>query len=479
MGPIASIMIASLLLGNMIYALEARETEIDFSQLRGVNFYDAVLTVKQNQNQTTVTDASLERSLNLISGYGYNVIRLNYYWEAYEVNPERFLDEAERVAYIAAKNDLYVIYTFSQWFTSSYFEKKASGFPWVLLNKYKFDGGELESKKFWDDFYNNTIYFKGLNVWDLQVDFMSKIINRVDSYDNVVGYEILNEPHVYDLSQFEKLGKYHTYIAVKLRNLTQKAILFDRATISYAGSIVDDRPYEFERLIAPMGVSNIVFAPHLYAVPYPDTWVERVIENKFERYREEWGGIQIFFGEWAATSEDDLKQFINEFKERGYGWAYFSWNGSDEDFKRLIDLNIKPTAHLFLLTKYLQEIFEPALDHTRNDRGTDHSAFDSLTVRPVVLLERESGNVLLTEISNNTTNSENYIVIILVQNMEGITQGLFLASGVINGHEDLRTRFVWIPESKDSYVVHAFVWSDLIKPVVLSPVRSAIVETTN
>jgi len=145
----------------------------------------------------------------------------------------------------------------------------------------------------------------------------------------------------------------------------------------------------------------------------------------------------------------------------------------------LIDLNIKPTAHLFLLTKYLQKIFELSLDHTRNDRGTDHSAFDSLTVRPVVLLERESGNVLLTEISNNTTNSENYIVLILVQNMEGITQGLFLASGVINGHEDLRTRFVWIPESKDSYVVHAFVWSDLIKPVVLSPVRSAIIETTN
>jgi len=47
MGPIASIMIASLLLGNMIHALEARETEIDFSQLRGVNFYDAVFDSKE------------------------------------------------------------------------------------------------------------------------------------------------------------------------------------------------------------------------------------------------------------------------------------------------------------------------------------------------------------------------------------------------------------------------------------------------
>lgn len=488
---IVFITVTLILLGKhqpTVRAEAADAADIDFGQLHGVNFSDRILTAKQNQNQNygSVTDTNLQRSLQLIKAYGFNVIRVNYYWEAYEVDPVRFLDEAELVASAASKNDLYVIYTFSQWYTSSYFEKKASGFPYFLLTKYVQDGGELESKNFWDDLYDNAINYNGSTAWDLQADFMSKVINRVDKYDNVIGYELLNEPHIYDNSQFEKLGKYHTYIAEKLRKITEKAILFDRATITYAGSTITERLYEFERLLAPSGITNIVFAPHLYSAPQQGSWAEKTV-GKFESLAQEWGNIPVFMGEWAADTKDDMRAFLGTFKEKKFGWTYFSWNSSSEDPKRLIDQNFKPTAYLVYLLDTYRDLLHNSPGMGDGDKKEDLPSLDSFIMSEPMILNKdnETGSevaigptVILNEISNISNRAHGYVVLVLVQDAEGITVDLFSAHGQLANKEQTKTRFVWVPETRGSYVINAFVWTNIQNPEALSPLKSTTVQIT-
>ena len=90
------------------------------------------------------------------------------------------------------------------------------------------------------------------------------VIDRVDGYDNVIGYEILNEPHLFNASQYDDLGRYHTYMAKGIREISDKKIFFDRETTR-----------DFQRLpsleykIVPQNVSGLVYTPHLYAAPYP------------------------------------------------------------------------------------------------------------------------------------------------------------------------------------------------------------------
>ena len=87
---------------------------------------------------------------------------------------------------------------------------------------------------------------------------MTAIINKVDRYDSVLGYEILNEPSVFNDSQYEKVGTYHTYLGEKLRLETDKTLFFQRASRSdfdYA------RNPDLEPLVVPSGVKNIVYTP--------------------------------------------------------------------------------------------------------------------------------------------------------------------------------------------------------------------------
>jgi len=273
-------------------------TDLNPSDLRGVNFMDPILTSKESGYKFKAPTDYVTKSLNMIKDYGFNNIRVPYYWEAYIADPDAFLQEAEFIAKTAEENELYVIFDFHHWFTSSYFARAHSGFPSFILEQYPVSGvHKVDAASFWEDFWNNSIDVNGEKVWDLQLEFMTAIINKVDRYDSVLGYEILNEPSVFDDSQYEKVGTYHTYMGEKLRLVTDKTVFFQRASRSdfdYA------RNPDLEPLVVPSGVNNIVYTPHLYTPPYPGSQGEKQIE-RFARYSAEWG-VPVYIGEFAAKT---------------------------------------------------------------------------------------------------------------------------------------------------------------------------------
>ncbi len=48
--------------------------------------------------------------------------------------------------------------------------------------------------------------------WAFQAEFLKKIVNAVDKHKITLGYEILNEPHIRSTDQWEKVGKYNSFM---------------------------------------------------------------------------------------------------------------------------------------------------------------------------------------------------------------------------------------------------------------------------
>lgn len=57
-----------------------------------------------------------------------------------------------------------------------------------------------------DYWYNRTVSDPaGVDGWTLQPSFLKKVAQTVDNYTRTLGYEILNEPQVYDKTQWRKI----------------------------------------------------------------------------------------------------------------------------------------------------------------------------------------------------------------------------------------------------------------------------------
>jgi hypothetical protein len=79
-------------------------------------------------------DNYYEDSFRLIHYTGMNLVRYLFYWEAYEKNPELFVQELQTVAKVADKYGIKVIYDNHQYQTSSWLDpKNGTGFPASLF----------------------------------------------------------------------------------------------------------------------------------------------------------------------------------------------------------------------------------------------------------------------------------------------------------------------------------------------------------
>ena len=88
--------------------------------INGVVMKGVFVSMKQNDNVSPLApDNYIEDSLKMISSAGLNHVRFVFYWEAYEKDPEAFMNEIKSVANVADKYGLKVIYDNHQWHTSS------------------------------------------------------------------------------------------------------------------------------------------------------------------------------------------------------------------------------------------------------------------------------------------------------------------------------------------------------------------------
>ena len=301
-------------------------SSIPMDQFKGAVFRDPVLGTMENGGDVDARWNSIDESMKYIRLNGMNLIRVPFYWESYVHDPAAFLDAVEVIAKTAEDHDICVIFANFHWYTTSYWKLEiignsdGRGFPSFVVKNFqpKNDDYDSTAAPFWNAFLTNSIVIDGKSVWDVQASFLSKIISQVDNYGSVAGYEILNEPHLFDSSQYEKLGNYHTYMAKKIRESTDKKILFDRETA---------RGFQREPLseykIVPREVSGLVYSPHLYSVPVPGSNAEKQLSN-FYQWADEWD-VEILIGEWAAETQIDTELFLNGFIDRDFGWTYYAW----------------------------------------------------------------------------------------------------------------------------------------------------------
>lgn len=299
--------------------------EIPVKNLRGVVFIDRILG-RDESGGVADADGYVAESMKYIRLNGFNAIRVPYYWESYVYNPTQFMNEIELIVQQAEANDICVILDNHHFYTSSFWNLEVDGksdgrgFPsFVVKNFPKKNNDYIDTAgPFWNAFLSNSYSINGVKVWDVQFDFFSKIINKVDKYDSVAGYEILNEPHLFESSHYDKLGNYHTYMAKKIRSISDKKIFFDRETTRGF-----QRQPSLEPRIFPDGVSGIVYAPHLYSVPTPGSQGDLQIDNI--RSWANQGHSEVLMGEWGADSQSDAVTFMKAFKANNFGWTAHSW----------------------------------------------------------------------------------------------------------------------------------------------------------
>jgi aryl-phospho-beta-D-glucosidase BglC (GH1 family) len=363
LGLSAIVMLCSVIFssGYASDAAAASCSQISVTQLRGAVFMDPVLSKREAGGMFNAPNNYVGESMRHLNLHGLNVVRVPFYWESFHNNPSAFLNELEVVARAAQANDICVIFDNHHWYTSSHWDIEIAGksdgrgFPSFAVKSFPTRNNDYEATAgpFWKAFLSNDISVGGKKIWEVQADFFAKVVNRVDRFESVIGYEILNEPHLFSKDQYDDLGNYHTYMAKKIRGITDKMIFFDRET---ARGFPRDAASEHK--IVPTGVPNIVYGPHLYSVPFSGSNAEKQIAN-FREWAREWG-VKVLIGEFSADTQQETDLYLREFKENSFGWTYYAWKptASRGSGSSLYDTNsTPPTDALKQLVESLDKIY--------------------------------------------------------------------------------------------------------------------------
>jgi hypothetical protein len=298
----------------------------------------------------------LEDSFRIMSEAGMNHVRFVFYWESYVKDPASFMNELNAVANAADKWGIKVIYDNHQFHTSSWLNpQRGTGFPSFLFENnpmYPSGGGGgtkyPAAQLWWTDWWNRSVKdVNGNDGWTLLVEFLEKIVTTVDSHPSTLGYEILSEPQVHNVDQWEKIGQFNTLITDELRTLTQKTIAYSMNIPVDLKGPIGLNPENLAKM-APANKTNVVFKISLYGLPSPDSYQGDRL-NIFVQAGE-LAGVPLYVGEWnnvvrqssineqgeivteinpdlSNINQTEANLIVKTFKDVGvWGMAYWQWN---------------------------------------------------------------------------------------------------------------------------------------------------------
>jgi Cellulase (glycosyl hydrolase family 5) len=352
---VLSAVISSLLLANsFVLSSHGQQTDQIFY---GVNMKGYHTSMPQARTIGSIMPANyFDDSFKLISEAGMNHVRFVFYWESYERDPTNFMLELQSVAQAADKYNVNVIYDNHQFHTSSWFNpQRGTGFPSFLFQdnpSYPAGNGGgpkyAPAKAWWTDWWNQAVKdTNGTDGWTLQAEFLKKIVGTLDSHKSTLGYEILSEPQVHSVDQWEKIGKFNTFMVNELRKLTSKVLVYSMNIPIDLKSPINLIPENLAKM-KPQNSTNIVFKISIYGLPTESSYQQQ----KFGTFLKASNitGVPIYVGEWNnvlreqtviedGTSvfeinpfESDITQeqanlFVKTFKDLGiWGLAYWKWD---------------------------------------------------------------------------------------------------------------------------------------------------------
>ena len=400
---IGSVLILSFILGVVLSSSSFKSSHASTSEsvtaqpIHGVVMKGAFVSMKQNNNVLPSPPVNyIEDSLKMISNAGLNHVRFVFYWEAYERDPEAFMNEIKSVANAADKHGLKIIYDNHQWHTSSWFEVKATGFPWSLLERNseytKGGGGNTHDKaaqEFWADWWDRSVDGDdGKDGWTLMAEFLKKIVLTVDNHSSTLGYEILSEPHVDNKGHWSKIGKFNSFITAQLRNITDKTIVYSMNVPIDLNSEINISPKNLAKM-APSDKENVAFKVSVYQIPEGDGYQEK----RFDLFLEtsDLTGVPLYIGEWnnvIRTKQDgitklnpdlseltktDAKEILGALKEAGvWGTAFWRWDYqkvATDNFNLVSDKNgtLVPTKYLGILEDSVESVYGSSVGKSISD----------------------------------------------------------------------------------------------------------------
>ena len=259
--------------------------------------------------------------LDPLPGWGVNVLRLLFTWEAYEPSPgtydDAYLSYYEGLVDAAAARGLWVVVDFHQdAFSRASIGGCGEGFPlWALpptvtpaapdngadcANWGQRLLGDADLPKTWDAFYADSY---GARTRYLAM--VARVAGALAGRDNVVGFDMLNEPEGDERTQ---LGPLYEDAAKAIRAANRSAILFvSPGYLTSAGDATN--------LVRPT-FDNFAFSPHYYdpTVLLFHGWQgndESAAFSTMTGTAQAWG-VPLFVGEWGAPpSTDEVTGYLD------------------------------------------------------------------------------------------------------------------------------------------------------------------------
>lgn len=319
--------------------------------LRGVN-------VAGNSKVPPFTAASDPAIFDPLPGWGMNVVRLLFTWEAYEPTEgaydQAYLDYYAGAAHAAWERGLHVIVDFHQdAFSRFSVGGCGEGFPaWALPPEIPPDepdngpacadwGVKMQSdtgmKAAWDAFHADAHGAK-----TRYLAMLESVSARLAAEPGVIGYDIMNEPWGDEPTE---LNPFYEEAAVALRKASPDAILFvSPHALTSAGTQTE--------LLEP-SFGNFVYSPHFYdaTIVLFDKWSGYEPDGPFAGMNgkaDAWD-VPLFLGEYGAPGPaeeglayvDMLARRLDEDLRSGAQWVYTpGWTEEAKDGWNTEDFSI-------------------------------------------------------------------------------------------------------------------------------------------
>jgi hypothetical protein len=293
----------------------------------------------------------------------------------------KFMEELTTVAQTADRWGIKVLYDNHQWHTSSWLESRATGFPSFLFEANPElepdSGGNTNDEAagiWWTDWWNRSVKdTQGNDGWSLLSEFLTRIVNTLDSHPSTIGYEILSEPQIHSDDQWEKVGQFNTFMVNELRKVTQKTIAFSQQVPASVNAPNIDVTPDNQAKMVPTDKSNIVFKISLYGVS-TDSFQKARLEGLVEAAQ--LAGVPLYVGEWnnvvrereggvfrispeaSDLTQEETNLFLQDFKGLDvWGWAYWQWNFNSH---RVPNFNLVVVSEdgRIVPTKYYEQLKE-------------------------------------------------------------------------------------------------------------------------
>ena len=362
--------------------------------LIGVNMLGYYTSLPQTRDfKNPFPDNYYDQSFKIIKDGGMNHVRYVYYWESFVKNPTAFINELKFAATLGDKYGIKIIYDNHQFHTSSWLNpQRGTGFPSFLFqNNSEYPYGSGGGPKYpsaaawWTDWWNRKITdTNGTDGWNLQAQFLKKVVSTVDSHPSTVGYEILSEPQVHSADQWEKIGKYNTLMTDEMRKVTKKNIIYSMTIPVDLKSNIGVNATNLAKM-APVNKTNTIFKFSIYGLPSPGSYQEQRL-NVFLSAGN-LSGVPVYIGEWNNVARDkvineegdfvyeinpeasditpeDTTVILKKFNEIDpYGWAFWYWNFRPhrvENFNLVTsdeNGNLVPTKYFDILKNSVHSVY--------------------------------------------------------------------------------------------------------------------------